>query len=60
MDIKLGDIFEHSTDGIDFVVKKVVRDMVVLESRDGRRQILTGAVTLTSTPFYLKKGGEES
>ena len=55
MDIKQGEIFEHSTDGVDFVVKKVVRNMVVLETRDGERQILTGIDTLTSTPFYLKK-----
>ena len=59
MNIKQGEIFEHSTDGVDFRVTKVVRDMVVLESLDGKRQILTGVYTLTSTPFYLKKRGEE-
>ena len=59
MNIKQGEIFEHSTDGVDFRVTKVVRDMVVLESLDGKRQILTGVYTLTSTPFYLKKRGEK-
>lgn len=60
MNIKQGEIFENTTDGVDFIVKKVVKDMVVLESQDGKRQILTGVHTLTSTSFYLKKGGEES
>jgi len=60
MNIKQGEIFENTIDGVDFIVKKVVRDMVVLESQDGKRQILTGVNTLTSTSFYLKKGGEES
>jgi hypothetical protein len=59
MNFKLGEIFRSSTDGVDFIVKKVVRDMVLLETRDGKRQILTGVRTLTSTSFYLKQGGEE-
>ena len=60
MNIKLGEIFRNSKDGVDFIVKKVVRDMVVLESHDGKRQILTGVHALTSTSFYLKQGGGES
>jgi hypothetical protein len=60
MNIKQGEIFRNSTDGVDFIVKKVVKDMVVLESDDGKRQILTGVDTLTSTSFYLKQGGKES
>ena len=60
MNIKLGEIFKNSTDGMDFIVKKFVKDRVVLESYDGKRQILTEVHTLTSTLFYLKRGGEES
>jgi hypothetical protein len=60
MDINPGQVFKNSTDGVDFTVKKVVRDMVILESQDGKRQILTGVHTLTSTLFYLKEGGEET
>jgi hypothetical protein len=60
MDIKQGEVFKNSADGVDFMVKKVVRDMVVLESQDGKRQILTGVNTLTSTSFYLKKDGRRS
>ena len=60
MDIKPGEIFERSTEKTDFIVKKVVKNMVLLESKDGKRQILTGVDTLTSAPFYLKKGGDKS
>ncbi len=60
MNIRQGEVFKNSTDGVDFIVKKIVKDMVVLESQDGKRQILTEVHTLTSTSFYLKEGGEES
>jgi hypothetical protein len=61
MDIKQGEVFENSTDGVDFIVKMIVRDMVVLESQDGKRQILTGTHTLASPlSIFQKKGGEES
>ena len=60
MDIRQGEVFKNSTDGVDFIVKKIAKDMVVLESQDGKRQILTGVHTLTSKSFYLKKGGEKS
>ncbi len=60
MDIKVGDTFKNSWDGMDFAVKKIVNDMVVLQSQDGKRQILTGVRTLTSTSFYQRKGEEES
>ena len=58
MNIREGEVFKNSTDGVDFIVKKIVKDMVVLQSQDGKRQILTGVRTLTS--FYQKKGEEES
>ncbi len=60
MDIKRGEIFEKTADGVDFLVKKIVRDMVVLESQDGKRQILTEASTLALKSFYLKRGKEGS
>ena len=62
MNIKQGEVFENSTDGVDFIVTKVVRDMVVLESQDGKRQIMTGTHTLASTSSLCvrKKEGEES
>jgi hypothetical protein len=60
MNINLGEIFRNSTDGVDFIVKKVVKNMVLLESYNGKRQILTEVRTLTSTAFYVKQTGEES
>ncbi len=58
MNIREGEVFKNSTDGAEFVVKKIVNDMVVLQSQDGNRQILTGVRTLTSTAFYLTKEEE--
>ena len=60
MNIRQGEIFRNSTDGVDFMVKKIVKDMVVLESQDRKRQVLTGINTLTSRSLFLKKEREES
>ena len=60
MNIREGEVFKNTTAGVDFIVKKIVNDMVVLQSQDGKREILTGVHTLTSTSFYEKKGEEES
>jgi hypothetical protein len=59
MNISNGDTFTHSSDGVDFVIRKIVNDMVVLESQDGERQILTGMITLNSKSFFLKKEDKE-
>ena len=59
MDIKNGDMFKQSSDGVDFVVKKIVNDMAVLESQDRKRQILTGVNTLKLNSFYLKKENKD-
>ena len=60
MDINQGEVFKSSVDGVKFRVKKILRDMVVLESQDGKRQILTGTNTLTSISSIFQKveGGE--
>ena len=58
VNIKKGDIFEDSTDGEDLIVTKIVRNMVLLESQDGKRQVLTGLHALRSTSSYQKKGGQ--
>jgi len=55
MNIKEGDMFKKSLDGMDFAVKKIVNDMAVLESQDRRRLILTEVNTLKLKSFYLKK-----
>ena len=55
MNITEGEVFRNTTDGVDFIVKKIVNDMVFLQSQDGKRQIVTEVRTLTSTPFYQKR-----
>jgi len=55
MNVKEGDIFKSSIGSEDLIVKKVVNKMVVLESQDGKRQILTGVDTLRLKSFYLKR-----
>jgi hypothetical protein len=60
MEIKQGDTFKNSLDGVDFTVKEIVNNMVVLETQDGRRQILTGVETLNLNLFYLQKGAQRS
>ncbi len=55
MDIRQGDVCRSSTDGMDFIVKKIVNDVAVLESQDRKRQILAGVNTLKLKSFYLKK-----
>ncbi len=55
MDIREGEVFRHSLDGVNFTVKQIVNNMVVLESHDGKRQILTGVDTLKLKSFYLKR-----
>ena len=59
MDIKVGDTFKSSLDGLDFAVKKIVDNMVVLESPDRKKQILTGVNSLRLNSFYLKKENKE-
>ena len=54
MDIREGEVFRNSSDGVSFTVKQIVNNMVVLESQDGKRQILTGVDTLKLKSFYLK------
>ncbi len=55
MNVKDGDVFRHSLDGMDFVVKKIVNNMAVLESQNGVKQILTEVNTLKLPSLYSKK-----
>ncbi len=50
-----GDIFESLLDGMEYVVKSIVNSMVVLQSRRGNRQIITGVETLKIESFYREK-----
>ena len=59
MNIKEGNIFKSVLGSGDFIVKKIINKMVILESQDGKRQILTGVDTLKLKSFYLKKEDKE-
>jgi hypothetical protein len=53
--LKEGDIFESVLDGLEYVVKRIVNEMVVLQSRKENKQILTGVQTLETESLYRKK-----
>ncbi len=55
METKVGDIFRSALDGAEYVVKRVVNSMVLLQSRDGKKEILTGLSSLKIKSFYQKK-----
>ena len=55
MQAKEGDIFKSSLDGTEYVVKKVVNSMVLLESQDAKKKIMTGVSSLKIKSFYQKK-----
>jgi len=50
---KSGDRLKSILDGEDYVIKKVVENMAMLESQDGKKQILTEVDTLRL--FYRKE-----
>jgi hypothetical protein len=53
METKVGDTVRSILNGIEYKVKKIVKSMVVLESQDGKSQIITEADTLKL--FYREK-----
>ncbi len=53
--MKEGDIFESLLTGTEFVVKDIVNKMVVLQSKGGNRQIITGIETLRIKSLYKEK-----
>ncbi len=50
---KNGEILKSILDGEDYIIKKVVKNMAMLESQTGEKQILTEIDTLRI--FYRKK-----
>jgi len=55
MKTKEGDIFKRDLDGEKYTIKRIVNRMVVLESKDGKRQILTEIDNLQLKSFYEKE-----
>ncbi len=52
--MKEGDVFENLLNGMEYVLKNIVNKMVVLRSRKGDSQILTGIETLETKAFFRK------
>jgi hypothetical protein len=54
MKTKEGDKFKNAVDGVEYILRKVVNRMALLESEDGKRQILTEVDNLRIDSFYQK------
>jgi hypothetical protein len=54
MKTKEGDQFRNAADGVEYILRKVVNRMALLESKDGKRQILTEVDNLRIDSFYQK------
>jgi len=54
MKTKEGDQFKNAVDGVEYILRKVVNRMALLESKDGKRQILTEVDNLRIDSFYQK------
>jgi hypothetical protein len=55
MQTKVGDIFKSLLHGSEYIVKKITNKMVVLESKNGKSQILTSIENLEIKTFYQKE-----
>jgi hypothetical protein len=54
MKTKEGDKFKNAVDGVEYILRKIVNRMALLESKDGKRQILTEVDNLKIDSFYQK------
>ena len=54
MKTKEGDKYKNAVDGVEYVLRKIVDRMALLESQDGKRQILTEVDNLRIASFYKK------
>jgi hypothetical protein len=57
MKVKDRDIFRSLLNDEEYIVKRIVEGKVVLESQNGKKQILTDVDTLGIKSFYKKKEG---
>ena len=55
MKVKEGDIFKSFLTGQEYVIKKILKSFVMLESQNGKKQILTDVNNLKIKSFYMKK-----
>jgi hypothetical protein len=57
MKFKEGDIFRSFLSDEEYIIKKIVKSTAVLESENGKKQILTDVDNLKIGSFYKKKEG---
>jgi hypothetical protein len=55
MKVKEGDIFKSFLNGQEYIIKKILKSFVILESQNGKKQILTDFDNLKTKSFYMKK-----
>jgi len=55
MKTKEGDIFKRDLDGKEYTVRRIVNRIAFLESKDGKRQILTETDILQLRSFYQQQ-----
>ena len=55
MKVKEGDIFRSFLNDEEYIIKKIIKSGVVLESQNGKKQILTDVDNLKIKSFYMKK-----
>lgn len=60
MQTKEGDKFKNLLDGVEYIIRKIVNRMVLLETKDGKRQILTEVDNLRIISFYQKTEWNET
>jgi hypothetical protein len=53
--VKEGDMFRSFFNGEEYIVKKIVNRTIMLESENGKKQILTDFDNLKIKSFYMKK-----
>jgi hypothetical protein len=55
MKVKEGDIFKSFINDEEYIIKKILKSFVMLESQNGKKQILTDVDNLKMKSFYMKK-----
>jgi hypothetical protein len=55
MKVKEGDIFKSLLSDAEYIIKKIIKSTVMLESQNGKKQILTDVDNLKIKSFYMKK-----
>ncbi len=56
--IKEGDEVKSDLNGEDYIIERIVHSMVLLKSKDGEKEIITGIDSLRA--FYKRKGEPDS